>query len=164
MLDGQTIINELIRNMEQGRFELAYTVLLPCAFSLYLNPEDHARLAGVFDLIAEDAKRALRARVGQLNTPATVLGLRVPRKPSKEYKIATRDWIVEFLADAEVPPGDVEIHSELNEVVQPGYCGTKTTLMNRQPTANGQKTTSQRHETRVTADPVLPESRYEDDS
>jgi len=36
--------------------------------------------------------------------------------------------------------------------------------MNRQPTANGQKTTSQRHETRVTADPVLAEIRYEDDS
>src|SRR5947209_6068646 len=84
VLSGQTIINELIRNMEQGRFELAYTVLLPCAFSIYLNPEDHARLAGVFDLISEDAKRALRARVSQLNTPPTVLGVRVPRKPSKE--------------------------------------------------------------------------------
>ncbi len=164
MLSGQTISSELMRNMEQGRFELAYTVLLPCTFSIYLNPEDYARLSGVFDLIAEDARRALRARVAQLNTPPKVLGLRVPGKTSKEYKIATRDWIVEFLADAEVPPGDVEIHSELNEVVQPGYCGTKTTLMNRQPTANGQKTTSQRHETRVTADPVLAEIRYEDDS
>src|SRR5436190_2285281 len=92
MLSGQTISSELIRNMEQGRFELAYTVLLPCTFSIYLNPEDHARLAGVFDLIAEDAKRALRARVSQLNTPPTVLGLRVPRKPAKEFKIATRDW------------------------------------------------------------------------
>jgi hypothetical protein len=164
MLSGQTISSELMRNMEQGRFELAYTVLLPCTFSIYLNPEDHARLSGVFDLIAEDARRALRARVAQLNTPSKVLGLRVPGKPSKEYKIATRDWIVEFLADAEVPPGDVEIHSELNEVAQPGYCGTKTTLMNRQPSANGQKTTSQRNETRATTDPVLAEIRYEDDS
>src|SRR5438876_12212943 len=84
MLSGQTIINELIRNMEQGRFELAYTVLLPCTFSIYLNPEDHARLNGVFDLIAEDARRALRARVSQLNTPPTVLGMRVPRKQAKE--------------------------------------------------------------------------------
>src|SRR6266404_8013476 len=105
MLSGQTISSELMRNMEQGRFELAYTVLLPCTFSIYLNPEDHARLAGVFDLIAEDAKRALRARVSQLNTPPTVLGLRVPRKPPKEFKIATRDWIVEFLPDAEVAAG-----------------------------------------------------------
>src|SRR2546426_9095185 len=164
MLSGQTISNELIRNMEQGRFELAYTVLLPCTFSIYLNPEDHARLNGVFDLIAEDARRALRARVSQLNTPPTVLGMRVPRKQSKEYKIATRDWIVEFLADAEVPAGDVEIHSELNEVSQPGYCGTKTTLMNREPSVTGQRTTSQRSETRNSGDPVLAEIRYEDDS
>src|SRR5260370_39698113 len=124
MLSGQTISSELMRNMEQGRFELAYTVLLPCTFSIYLNPEDYARLSGVFDLIAEDARRALRARVAQLNTPSKVLGLRVPGKPSKEYKIATRDWIVDFPPDPEVPSGDVEIHSELNEVVQPGYWGT----------------------------------------
>jgi pSer/pThr/pTyr-binding forkhead associated (FHA) protein len=165
MLSGQTIISELIRNMEQGRFELAYTVLLPCAFSIYLNPEDYAHLAGVFDLIAEDAKRALRARVSQLNAPATVLGLRVPRKPQKEFKIATRDWIVEFLADAEVPAGDIEIHSELNEASQPGYCGTKTTLMNREPSVTtGQRTTSPRTEAKPTGDQVLAEIRYEDDS
>jgi hypothetical protein len=164
MLSGQTIISELIRNMEQGRFELAYTVLLPCTFSIYLNPEDHARLNGVFDLIAEDARRALRARVAELNAPATMLGVRVPRKTSKEYKIATRDWIVEFLSDAEVPAGDVEIHSELNELVRPGYCGTKTTLMNREPSVTGQRTTSQRSEARSSGDAVLAEIRYEDDS
>jgi hypothetical protein len=28
-----------------------------------------------------------------------------------------------------VPPGDVEIHSELNDVPQPGYRGIKTTLI-----------------------------------
>src|SRR5437762_14139143 len=95
MLSGQTISSELMRNMEQGQFELAYTVLLPCTFTIYLNPEDHARLNGVFDLIAEDAKRALRARVTQLNTPSKVLGLRIRSNLSKEYKIATRDWIVE---------------------------------------------------------------------
>jgi hypothetical protein len=164
MLSGQTIINELIRNMEQGRFELAYTVLLPCTFSIYLNPEDHGHLIGVFDLIAEDAKRALRARVSQLNAPATVLGVRLPRKPAKEFKIATRDWVVEFLADAEVPAGDVEIHSELNEAAQPGYCGTRTTLMNREPSVAGHKTTSQRSEPRNSGDLILAEIRYEDDS
>src|SRR6476620_10066517 len=60
-LSGQAIINELIRNMELGQFEMAYSVLLPCVFSLYLHPDDYTRLAGVFDLIAEDAKRALCA-------------------------------------------------------------------------------------------------------
>ena len=51
-LSGQVVINELIRNMELGQFEMGYSVLLPCVFSLYLHPDDYARLAGVFDLIA----------------------------------------------------------------------------------------------------------------
>jgi hypothetical protein len=165
MLSGQTISSELMRNMEQGRLELAYTVLLPCTFSIYLNPEDHARLSGVFDLIADDARRALRARVAELNAPHKLLGLRMPGKSAKEYKIATRDWIVEFLADAEVPAGDVEIHSELNEVAQPGYVGARTTLMNREPSVSGQSTTSPRGAAaRPAGDPVLAEIRYEDDS
>src|ERR1039457_1507468 len=41
---GQVIIDELLRNMEIGSFEMAYSTLLPCVFSVYLHPEDHARL------------------------------------------------------------------------------------------------------------------------
>src|SRR3954469_18233768 len=99
MLNGQTISSELMRNMEEGRLELAYTVLLPCAFSVYLNPEDHARLIGVFDLIAEDAKRALRARVAALNTKPRKLSQWRSSTKTKEYKIACRDWLLEFFSD-----------------------------------------------------------------
>src|SRR5580700_5175089 len=94
-LSGQTIIDELIRNTELGQFELAYTVLLPCVFSVYLNPEDHARLAGVFHLIAEDAQRALRGHVAQQNAKPGKLRWRSARS-FKEYKIANHDWIIEF--------------------------------------------------------------------
>src|SRR4029078_13152286 len=67
--------------------------------------------------------------------------------------------------DAEVPNGDIEIHSELNEVAQPGFCGTRTTLMHRDPSVTGHRTTSQRAEAaRRPGDPVLAEIRYEDDS
>ena len=149
---GNVIVGELIRNMELGQFEMAYTVLLPCVFTIYLNPEDHANLTGVFDLIAEDARRALRARVGDFNAHAG--------KGKKEYKIAAADWIIEFLSHPEVPRGDVEIHSELNETVQPGFRGTKTTLMERSPTATIQRSPA----TRRAAEPVFAEIKYEDDS
>jgi len=86
-LNGQTIVEQLIRNMEVGKFEMAYTVLLPCIFDVYLHPEDHARLSGVFNLIVDDAKRALAARVGKLNTVPTVLGMKRPGRLAKEYKI-----------------------------------------------------------------------------
>ena len=58
-ITGRTVIDQLIRNMELGQFEMAYSTLLPCIFSLYLHPDDYTRLTGVFDLIKDDAKRAL---------------------------------------------------------------------------------------------------------
>lgn len=152
---GQTIVGELIRNMELGQFEMAYTVLLPCVFSVYLHPQDHARLAGVFHLIADDARRALRQRVADLNRQPG--GWR--RKAAREYRIAARDWILDFFADEEVPAGDVEIHSQLNEAGQPGFRGTKTTLTGREPSV-----TSQRRETRLSPDRVYAELSYEDDT
>lgn len=164
-LSGQTIIDQLIRNMELGRFEMAYSVLLPCIFDVYLHPEDHARLSGVFELIAEDAKRALAARVAQLNATPTILGLR-RGKPHKEYKIASRDWVIEFFPDSEgaIPLGDVEIHSELNETAQPGFRGMKTTLLDREPSATLARPTGPRGQTSRAVERVYAEIRYEDDS
>jgi len=163
-LSGSVIIGELIRNMELGRFELAFTVLMPCAFTVYLNPEDHAMLSGVFELVVEDARRALCARVAELNASRSVLGFKRRNKPRKEHKIACRDWMIEFLPDAEVPLGDVEIHSELNETAQPGFRGMKTTLTDREPSAAIHRTTGTRNETRRPVDALYAEIRYEDDS
>jgi FHA domain len=171
-LNGNVIIGELLRNMELGRFDMAYSVLLPCVFTIYLNPEDHAALSGVFDLVVEDARRALRARVAELNAKPALLSLSRRGKTVKEHKIACRDWDIEFLPDIEVPVGDVEIHSELNETVQPGYRGTKTTLISREPSATaqrvGQTTTGQmkfNHNSEPgRADTVYAEVRYQDDS
>jgi FHA domain len=161
-LSGQAIINELIRNMELGKFEMGYSVLLPCVFSLYLHTDDYTRLEGVLDLIAEDAKRALRARVARLNSKPPIWALKRRGRP-KEFKIASRDWTMEFLPDTEgtVPLGDVEIHSELNETAQPGFRGTKTTLMDREPSVTSQRAAAV---TRKTSDVVYAEIRYEDDS
>jgi FHA domain len=165
-LNGNIIISELIRNMELGRFEMAYTVLLPCVFTVYLNPEDHGTLRGVFDLVIDDAKKALRARVTELNSESGVLGIKRRRvKSAREFKIACRDWSIEFLPEPEVPHGDVEIHSELNETAEPGYRGMKTTLMGREPVVSGHRTTGPRIPTGYNgSDAVFAEIRYEDDS
>jgi len=161
-LSGRIIIDELIRNMDLGRFELAYTVLLPCVFSVYLHPDDYARLSGVFDLIVEDANRVLRSRVAELNAKPSVFGRWRGGKRSKEYKIACRDWVIEFLPDSEVPSGDIEIHSELNELAQPGYRGVRTTLTDREPSVTSERVRGS--ETRKSADRIYAEVRYEDDS
>lgn len=159
-ITGRIIIDQLIRNTELGGFEMAYSTLLPCIFRLYLHPDDYARLTGVFDLIKEDARRALAARLEQLNAKPLGLAVIRPGKERKAYKIAGKDWSFEFLPDSEgvVPLGDVEIHSELNETPQPGYHGTKTTLLDRDP-AVGSATG-----TRQSGDRAFAEIRYEDDS
>jgi hypothetical protein len=176
-ISGRVIIEQLIRNMELGEFEMGFSILAPCIFSLYLHPDDYARLASVFDLIREDAKKALTGRLSQLN--AKPLGGIVPRlgarrgaKDRKPYKIACKDFTFEFFPDSEgsVPVGDVEIHSELNETPQPGYHGTKTTLLNREPSVGSvtgpspAASTGVREETRASGDRVYAEIRYEDDS
>ena len=146
-----------------GRLEMAYSVLLPCIFSVYLHPDDHARLVGVQDLIREDARRALNARMAEWNGKNSTLFKRGVTR--KQYKIAQNDWWIELFADAEgaVPPGDVEIHSELNDVVQPGYRGAKTTLIEREPSVTSARVARDRESTRGPSSKVFAEIRYQDD-
>ncbi len=162
-ISGQTIVNELIRNMELGRLELEYSILLPCLYSIYLHPEDYARLRGVQDLIKEDAKRALNARVNEWNSrnPLFRRG-----RTKKVVKIAQSDWWIEFFADTEsaVPPGDVEIHSELNDLPQPGYRGIKTTLIEREPSVTSARVVRDRESTRKLSANAFARIRYQDDS
>lgn len=167
-ITGRVIVEQLVRNMQIGQFEMAYSTLLPCIFSLYLHPDDYARLTGVFDLIKEDARRALAERMEQLNAKPTGFGVIRSGRDKKPHKIACKDWTFEFFPDSEgvVPLGDVEIHSELNETPQPGYHGTKTTLLGREPAVGTTTGLSggARAETPQLAERVVAEIRYEDDS
>jgi len=162
-VSGQTIIDELIRNMELGRLEMGYSILLPCLFSVYLHPDDHARLLPVAALIKEDAKRALNARLVEWNRKNPLFRRGGNRKVSK---IALDDWWIELFADHEgaVPPGDVEIHSELNDIQQPGYRGAKTTLIDREPSVTSVRVARDRQATRAHSERVFAEIRYQDDS
>jgi hypothetical protein len=170
-ISGQTIIDQLIRNMETGRLEMGYSVLLPCVFSVYLHPDDYGRIAPVTDLVRDDARRALHARVTEWNADKRLFKRGAPRK---EHKIAQGEFWIEFFADNEgaVPPGDVEIHSELNDTAQPGYRGAKTTLIDREPSVTAARVSRDRDTRRQPeraniesrAERVYAEIRYQDDS
>jgi hypothetical protein len=149
--------------MELGRLELGYSILLPCIFSVYLHPDDFERLKGVQDIIREDAKRALNALMAQWNGKS---GLLRRNASQKTCRIAQSDWAIDFFADGEasVPPGDVEIHSELNDISPPGYRGAKTTLLDRNPSVTSACVARDRESTRRTPDKVFGEIRYQDDS
>jgi hypothetical protein len=149
--------------MELGRLELGYSILVPCVFSVYLHPDDFARVTTVQDILKEDARRALSARLAEWNAKPSLFRRATPRKT---YRIAQTDWWIELFADAEsaVPPGDVEIHSELAEVVQPGYRGTKTTLIAREPSVTSARVSRDRENTRRQAPRVYAEIQYRDDT
>jgi FHA domain len=168
-ISGQIIIDEIVRNMELGRLEMGYSILLPCIFSIYLHPDDYQRIAGVQDIIKEDARRALSARMAEWNGKSGALFRR--GAPRKDFRIAQSDWSIEFYADTEgsVPPGDVEIHSELNDVAQPGYRGVKTTLLEREPSVTSLRLPATpavvpSQVTRRQSASVYGEIRYQDDS
>jgi hypothetical protein len=162
-INGQIIINQLIRNMELGRLELGYSILVPCIFSVYLHPDDYARVASVQDIIQEDAKRALTACLAEWNANGGLLRRNAPRKT---YRIATNGWWIGLFADSEssVPPGDVEIHSELNETAQPGYRGTKTTLIERAPSVTSARVAWDRKNAPARSGRAYAEIRYRDES
>jgi hypothetical protein len=179
-ISGQIIIDEIIRNMELGRLEMGYSILLPCIFSVYLHPDDYARIAGVQEIIKEDARRVLSARLAEWNRGGSLFrrgarknGTGGGTRTRKDYRIAQSDWWIEFYADTEgsVPAGDVEIHSELNDVTQPGYRGVKTTLIEREPSVTSARVASDRAQraplraqaTRRQSE-VFAEIRYQDDS
>ncbi|MCU1235480.1 MAG: domain containing protein [Candidatus Solibacter sp.] len=164
-ISGQIIIDELIRNMELGRLELGYSILVPCIFSVYLHPDDFTRVISVENLIKEDAKRALTARMAEWNAKGGG-GLLRRNAQRKVYKIASNTWWIGLFADSEstVPPGDVEIHSELNDAAQPGYRGTKTTLIDRAPSVTSARVARDRENTRMRSAPIFAEIRYHDDS
>ncbi|HVN02829.1 MAG TPA: FHA domain-containing protein [Bryobacteraceae bacterium] len=162
-INGQIIIDQLVRNMELGQFEMGYSVLVPCIFSVYLHPDDYTRLASIQDLIKEDARRALAAQLAQWNArpPLFKRG-----KKTKLFRIARNEWWIEFFADSEavVPAGDVEIHSELNDTPQPGYRGVKTSLIDRETSVTSARVAHDRTLTRRGAGEIFAEIRYEDDS
>jgi hypothetical protein len=162
-ISGQIIINELIRNMELGRLELGYSILVPCIFSVYLHRDDYARVLSVQEIIQEDAKRALSARMAEWNAKGGVLRRNAARKT---YRTAADGWWIGLFEDSEatVPPGDVEIHSELNDVAQPGYRGARTTLIDRAPSVTSAQVARDRENTRLRSSPVYAEIRYQDDS
>src|SRR3954451_8098126 len=88
-ISGQIIINELVRNMELGRLELGYSILVPCIFSVYLHPDDFTRVSSVQEIIKEDAKRALTASMAKWNGGGGRLRRNAARKT---HRIAANGW------------------------------------------------------------------------
>ena len=137
-ITGDDIISELIRNADAGWFKVRYTILVPCIFNVYLHPRDYELIQPIAVLIQEEAVRALKEHLSDLNKPraSRVFGKRLGSTggPRAEYKILEKQWMIQFHGDQEerLRPGEIEVYSELGSVRPKDFgAGAMTTFITR---------------------------------
>ena len=160
-ITGDDIISELIRNADAGWFKVRYTVLVPCIFNVYLHPRDYELTQPVADLIREEAVRALKEHLSELNKPRTVRKrFGSAGEPRPEYKILEKQWVIQFHSDQEerLRPGEIEIYSELGSARPKEFgAGAMTTFITRHNAG-----TNEGADSHVSAKAVLARVRYRD--
>jgi hypothetical protein len=137
-ITGDEIISELIRNADAGRFKVRYTILVPCIFNVYLHPRDYELIKPRAELIREEAVRALKEHLSDLNKPRATrpFGKRFGSagEPRPEYKILEKQWEIQFHGDQEerLRPSEIEIYSELGSARPKDFgAGAMTTFITR---------------------------------
>jgi hypothetical protein len=163
-ITGDDIISELIRNADAGWFKVRYTILVPCIFNVYLQPRDYELIQPIADLIRDEAVRALKEHLADLNTPraARTFGKRVRSagEPRPEYKILESQWLIQFHSDQEerLRPGEIEIYSELGNARPKEFgAGAMTTFITRHNAGNNEGAHSE-----VPDRAILARLRYRD--
>lgn len=168
-ITGDDIISELIRNADAGWFKVRYTILVPCIFNVYLHPRDYELIQPIAELIREEAVRALKERLSDLNKSRTArpFGKRfgLAGEPRPEYKILEKHWVIQFHGDQEerLRPGEIEIYSELGSARPKDFgAGAMTTFITRHPAGGSVAGNSEDAHSQVPARAVLARVRYRD--
>jgi hypothetical protein len=166
---GDDIISELIRNTDAGWFKVRYTIRVPCIFNVYLHPRDYELIQPIADLIREEAFRALKEHLSDLNKPkaARPFGKRFGSagEPRPEYKILEKQWVIQFHGDQEerLRPGEIEIYSDLgNSRPKEFGAGAMTTFITRHNAGDSVTVAGNNEGTPSQFRPVLARVRYRD--
>lgn len=121
-LQGDDLIGEVLRNMEEGLFRIRRKTLVPAIYRIYLNSEDYEPFRDIVPFIAGEIRTALDERLASWNgarrkLASTLLGkIGVPESAAEsEYVRLSDSWIVEIHPDldGQLQPGEIEVYSEL---------------------------------------------------
>ncbi len=126
-LQGDDLIGEVLRNMQEGTFRIRRKTLVPAIYRIYLHPDDYEPFRDVVPFIAGEIRAALDDRLSSLNrTPrrvATTVASSLIKKirrapapvPQNEFVRVSDAWTVEIYPDLDekLQPGEIEVHSEL---------------------------------------------------
>jgi pSer/pThr/pTyr-binding forkhead associated (FHA) protein len=120
---AREIIQEIVRNMREGVEPLQYTMLAPAIYHVYLHPDDHERLRGIFPRMLEETRKALDAEMAALNRESLGKKLKLARKEPPKVAPPDGGWRIDFLenTDDDAQPGDIVIYSELALPAKPEY-------------------------------------------
>ncbi|HTA46854.1 MAG TPA: FHA domain-containing protein [Bryobacteraceae bacterium] len=121
-LQGDDLIGEVLRNMEEGLFRIRRKTLVPAIYRIYLNNEDYEPFRDVVPFIAGEIRAALDEKLAAWNATrrrlASSLFSRIKvaeTSPESQYVRLNDAWVVEIYPDLDgkLQPGEIEIYSEL---------------------------------------------------
>jgi hypothetical protein len=121
-LQGDDLIGEVLRNMEEGLFRIRRKTLVPAIYRIYLSPDDYEPFRDVVPFIAGEIRTALDERLSSWNRSPRKLASSLLQKigagetaASSEFVRISDGWVVELYPDLDgkLQPGEIEVHSEL---------------------------------------------------
>lgn len=121
-LQGDDLIGEVLRNMEEGLFRIRRKTLVPAIYRIYLSPDDYEPFRDVVPFIAGEIRTALDERLAAWNTSPRKIAAGLLKKigageaaGASQYVRISETWTVEIYPDLDgkLQPGEIEVHSEL---------------------------------------------------
>jgi hypothetical protein len=129
-LQGDDLIGEVLRNMEEGLFRIRQKTLVPAIYRIYLSPDDYEPFRDVVPFIAAEIRTALDERLASWNTSPRKIAATLLKKigageaaAATQYVRVSDAWIVEIYPDLDgkLQPGEIEVHSELGAPQKTDY-------------------------------------------
>jgi hypothetical protein len=107
-LQGDDLIGEVLRNMEEGLFHIRGKTVVPAIYRIYLNEEDYEPFRDVTPFLAGEIRAALDDRLSSWNKSGLL------RKKAQYVRVADA-WTVEIYPDLDgkLQRGEIEVYSEL---------------------------------------------------
>ncbi len=121
-LQGDDLIGEVLRNMEEGLFRIRRKTLVPAIYRIYLNPEDYEPFRDIVPFIAGEIRTVLDEKLASWNRSRRKMASALLGKigvaesaADNEYVRLSDSWIVEIYPDldGQLHPGEIEVYSEL---------------------------------------------------
>ena len=117
-IQGDDLVTEVLRNMEEGLFHIRQKAVVPAIYRLYLHPADFEPLRDIAPFVGTEIRAALDDRLASWNSSRrrflSRIGLGGDANPN-EFVRAADDWLVEIHPDPDgkLAPGEIEVYSDL---------------------------------------------------